>query len=107
MGRIAGLVIAAGGGRRIGGPEALLRQGDALLVDSVCGIAREVGCAPLVVVLGAAANQVRTAAALTGATVVVDKAWGPGSGRACGSGWKPSRAKPWTPRSCSPSTCRG
>ncbi|GIF72392.1 hypothetical protein Asi02nite_19100 [Asanoa siamensis] len=80
MGRIAGIVIAAGGGRRIGGPEALLRRGEALLVDTVCGIAREVGCAPLVVVLGAAANQVRAAAALTGTTVVVDKAWGTGLG---------------------------
>jgi len=80
VGRIAGIVVAAGGGRRIGGPEALLKQGDALLVDSVCEIAREVGCAPLVVVLGAAANQVRGAAELTGATVVVDKAWGTGLG---------------------------
>ncbi|MDG4826702.1 NTP transferase domain-containing protein [Asanoa sp. WMMD1127] len=74
------MVVAASGGRRIGGPEALLRQGDALLVDSVCGIAREVGCAPLVVVLGASANQVRRAAALEGATVVIDKAWGTGLG---------------------------
>jgi CTP:molybdopterin cytidylyltransferase MocA len=78
--RIAGLVIAASGGRRIGGPEALLRRGDALLVDAVCDVARQVGCAPLVVVLGAAANQVRGTAALTEATVVVDKAWGTGLG---------------------------
>lgn len=80
MARIAGLVIAASGGRRIGGPEALLRRGDALLVDAVCDVARAVGCAPLVVVLGAAANQVRGTAALTDATVVVDKAWGTGLG---------------------------
>jgi CTP:molybdopterin cytidylyltransferase MocA len=80
VGRIAGIVVAAGGGRRIGGPEALLRRGDALLVDDVCGIAHEVGCAPLVVVLGAQANQVRSAAKLAEARVVVDKAWGTGLG---------------------------
>ncbi|WP_203706358.1 nucleotidyltransferase family protein [Asanoa iriomotensis] len=74
------MVIAAGGGRRIGGPEALLRRGDALLVDDVCGIAREIGCAPLIVVLGAQANQVRTAARLEDAVTVVDKAWGTGLG---------------------------
>ncbi|MEV0718725.1 NTP transferase domain-containing protein [Asanoa sp. NPDC050611] len=80
VGRIAGIVVAAGGGRRIGGPEALLQRGDALLVDEVCGIAQEVGCAPLIVVLGAAANQVRAAARLADARVVVDKAWGTGLG---------------------------
>jgi molybdenum cofactor cytidylyltransferase/nicotine blue oxidoreductase len=80
VGRIAGIVVAASGGRRIGGPEALLQRGDTLLVDEVCDIARDVGCAPLVVVLGAAANQVRAIAALTGATLVVDKAWGTGLG---------------------------
>lgn len=80
MGRIAGIVVAASGGRRIGGPEALLRRGETLLVDEVVEIANEVGCAPLVVVLGAAANQVKATATLRGATVVVDKAWGTGLG---------------------------
>jgi CTP:molybdopterin cytidylyltransferase MocA len=78
--RIAGIVIAAGGGRRIGGPEALLLHGDMLLVDRAVDTVTEAGCDPLVVVLGAAAREVRESARLKGATVLVNKAWGTGLG---------------------------
>lgn len=84
----AGMVIAAGGGRRIGGPEALLRTGDTPLVDRAVDTVREAGCAPIVVVLGAAADEVRAAAALAGASVVVDKAWGTGIGSSLRVGLK-------------------
>jgi CTP:molybdopterin cytidylyltransferase MocA len=77
---IAGIVIAAGGGRRVGGPEALLLRGDTTLVDRAVETVTEAGCAPVVVVLGAAANLVRATATLDGATVVVNKAWGTGLG---------------------------
>ena len=80
MSPIAGIVVAASGGRRIGGPEALLARGGTLLVDEVVDIATEIGCRPVVVVLGAAANQVRSTARLKGTTIVVDKAWGTGLG---------------------------
>jgi CTP:molybdopterin cytidylyltransferase MocA len=76
----AGMVIAAGGGRRIGGPEALLRQGGTPLVDLAIETVRGAGCEPVVVVLGAAADEVRAAAELKGASVVVDKTWGRGIG---------------------------
>ncbi|WP_173084358.1 nucleotidyltransferase family protein [Phytohabitans rumicis] len=74
------MVIAAGGGRRIGGPEALLRTGGTPLVDRAVDTVRAAGCAPIVVVLGAAADEVRAAAELADASVVVDKAWGTGIG---------------------------
>ncbi|MDG4765661.1 nucleotidyltransferase family protein [Solwaraspora sp. WMMD406] len=74
------MIIAAGGGRRIGGPEALLYRGDQLLVERALRIVRETGCDPVVVVLGAAADQVREEADLSGATVVVNRAWGTGLG---------------------------
>jgi molybdenum cofactor cytidylyltransferase/nicotine blue oxidoreductase len=74
------MVIAAGGGRRIGGPEALLRQGGTPLVDLAIETVRGAGCEPVVVVLGAAADEVRAAAELKGASVVVDKTWGRGIG---------------------------
>ncbi|MFY1637883.1 nucleotidyltransferase family protein [Solwaraspora sp. WMMB335] len=74
------MIIAAGGGRRIGGPEALLYRGDQLLVERALRIVRETGCDPVVVVLGAAADQVREEADLTDATVVVNRAWGTGLG---------------------------
>ena len=74
------MIIAAGGGRRIGGPEALLHQGERPLVNRVLDIMREAGCGPVVVVLGAAADQVRATADLSGATVVVNRGWGTGIG---------------------------
>ena len=80
MSRIAGIVIAAGGGRRVGGPEALLLRGDTTLVDQAVETVMEAGCGPVVVVLGAAANLVRTTASLDGANVLVNKAWGTGLG---------------------------
>lgn len=74
------MIIAAGGGRRIGGPEALLYRGDQLLVERALQIVWDTGCDPVVVVLGAAADQVRDTADLSGATVVVNRAWGTGLG---------------------------
>jgi len=77
----AGMVIAAGGGRRIGGPEALLLLQDGKpLVDLAIETVRDAGCEPVFVVLGAAADEVRATAELKGASVVVDKTWGRGIG---------------------------
>jgi molybdenum cofactor cytidylyltransferase/nicotine blue oxidoreductase len=64
----------------VGGPEALLLRGDTTLVDQAVETVMEAGCGPVVVVLGAAANLVRTTASLDGANVLVNKAWGTGLG---------------------------
>lgn len=82
----AGMVIAAGGGRRIGGPEALLQYEGTPLVDRAIEIVRDAGCEPVVVVLGAAADEVQAAAELKGASVVVDKTWGRGIGSSLRAG---------------------
>jgi CTP:molybdopterin cytidylyltransferase MocA len=82
------MIVAAGGGRRIGAPEALLRLGDKTLVERAVGILREAGCDPVVVVLGAAADRVRESADLAEATVVVDRAWGRGLGSSLRKGLK-------------------
>jgi CTP:molybdopterin cytidylyltransferase MocA len=74
------MIIASGGGRRIGGPEALLHQGERPLVDRMLDTLRQGGCGVVVVVLGAAADQVRATAELDGATVVINRAWGTGIG---------------------------
>jgi CTP:molybdopterin cytidylyltransferase MocA len=84
--RVAGLVLAAGGGRRIGGPKALLSLGGRLLVDRAVDVFREAGAAPIVVVLGAAAERVRAAAELDGATVVCNDAWTTGMGSSLRAG---------------------
>ncbi|KXK61217.1 molybdopterin-guanine dinucleotide biosynthesis protein A [Micromonospora rosaria] len=80
------MIIAAGGGRRIGGPEALLHQGEQPLVRRSIDTVTEAECAPVVVVLGAAADQVRETADLSGATVVVNRAWGTGVGSSIRAG---------------------
>ncbi|MFI1197417.1 MULTISPECIES: NTP transferase domain-containing protein [unclassified Micromonospora] len=80
------MIIAAGGGRRLGGPEALLHQGGQPLVDRMIETMTEAGCEQLVVVLGAAADQVRQTADLTRATVVVNRAWGTGVGSSIRAG---------------------
>jgi CTP:molybdopterin cytidylyltransferase MocA len=56
---VAGLLLAAGAGRRMGMPKGLLRDADGTpRVDRVCEQLRAAGCSPIVVVLGAAAEQV-------------------------------------------------
>lgn len=80
------MIIAAGGGRRLGGPEALLHLRERPLVERMIDTMTEAGCAQTVVVLGAAAAQVRATADLSGATVVVNQAWGTGVGSSIRAG---------------------
>jgi CTP:molybdopterin cytidylyltransferase MocA len=82
----AGLILAAGEGRRLGQPKALVVLGGELLVDRAIRVARDAGCAPIVVVLGAAADEVVHTASLDGAVVVVNDGWpqGIGSSLCCG-----------------------
>lgn len=56
---VAGLLLAAGAGRRMGGPKALLELDGDPLVRRGIRLLRDGGCAPVVVVLGAAADRVR------------------------------------------------
>ena len=53
MARVAGLVLAAGEGRRFGGPKAPVVVGGERLVDRAVRVLREGGCDPVYVVLGA------------------------------------------------------
>ncbi|WP_213456869.1 nucleotidyltransferase family protein [Rhizomonospora bruguierae] len=80
------MLLAAGGGRRVGGPKALLRQGGRTLVERGLGVLREADCAPVVVVLGAAADEVRREADLGDATVVVNGEWTSGLGSSVRAG---------------------
>ena len=72
---VAGLVLAAGGGRRYGGPKALVRHEGSLLVERAVQTVRDGGCGPIVVVLGAAAAEVRAAAQLGDVTIVENPGW--------------------------------
>ncbi|ANZ39306.1 molybdopterin-guanine dinucleotide biosynthesis protein A [Lentzea guizhouensis] len=84
--RVAGLLLAAGAGRRFGSPKALVPLNGKLFVDSAAELLRAAGCTPVVVVLGAAADQVRARAELTGVTVVDNPGWESGMGSSLRTG---------------------
>jgi CTP:molybdopterin cytidylyltransferase MocA len=73
---VAGLLLAAGAGRRMGGPKALLALEGEPLVRRGIRLLAEGGCAPVLVVVGAAAEQVRQLC--QGAQVVEAADWGSG-----------------------------
>jgi nicotine blue oxidoreductase len=77
--RTAGLVLAAGAGRRYGSPKALVRLGDRLLVERAADLLAAGGCDPVLVVLGAAADEVLATAALPETVINPDWATGMGS----------------------------
>lgn len=83
---VAGLLLAAGAGRRLGAPKALVQ------VDAECLAQRGVrmlasgGCSPIVVVLGPAADQVRARCDLTPARAVLNHQWEHGMGTSLRAG---------------------
>ncbi|MFA3876314.1 NTP transferase domain-containing protein [Streptomyces sp. MMCC 100] len=86
-GPVAGLLLAAGGGRRLGGrPKALLEHRGHPLVEHVVGTLRAAGCARVHVVLGARAGDVRARAALDGCVVVDNPDWEQGMGSSLRAG---------------------
>ena len=92
---VAGLLLAAGAGRRMGGPKALVeldgeplvRRGIRLLVDG--------GCDPVVVVVGAAADAVRPLC--DGARVVEAQGWQTGMAASLRAGLEAVTALPGRP----------
>jgi molybdenum cofactor cytidylyltransferase len=76
--RVSGLVLAAGGSKRLGQPKQLLPFGDATLLDHVLGVARECAFDQLICVLGGASGSVRETVNLQGAEVVVNEVFGSG-----------------------------
>jgi CTP:molybdopterin cytidylyltransferase MocA len=75
---VAAVVLAAGSGRRLGGPKALVRLGDELLVERAIRLATDGGCDPVIVVLGSHATEVISHADLGGAHHVVAEGWSQG-----------------------------
>ncbi|MGP4000481.1 nucleotidyltransferase family protein [Streptomyces sp. 8N706] len=84
---VAGLLLAAGGGRRLGGrPKALLDHRGRPLVEHAAAALRRGGCGPLHVVLGAAADAVRARAGLPGCVLVDNPGWAEGMGSSLRAG---------------------
>ncbi|MDQ6776992.1 MAG: nucleotidyltransferase family protein [Actinomycetota bacterium] len=73
-----GLVLGAGGSRRLGAPKQLLPYRDTTLLGHVVGVARACPFDQLVVAIGGAADEVRSQIDLSGAEIVVNDAYGAG-----------------------------
>lgn len=86
IGRTGAVVLAAGASVRFGSPKQLARLDGETLLERAVRVAREAGCEPVVVVLGASAELIRAQCVLGDAVVVVNEDWtsGMGSSIRCG-----------------------
>ena len=75
---VAGLVLAAGGSRRLGRPKQLLPYGGATLLDHTVATARACEFDQLLVALGGDTGKVRERVNLSGTQVVVNRDFGAG-----------------------------
>ena len=75
---ITGLVLGAGGSRRLGRPKQLLPYGERTLLEHTLDTARQCGFDQIVVPIGGAADEVRRRVDLSGTDVVVNYDYGEG-----------------------------
>jgi CTP:molybdopterin cytidylyltransferase MocA len=85
-GGVAGLLLAAGAGRRYGMPKALVARDGRLLVERALATLSDGGCEPVAVVLGAGRDEVLARADLGGALVVDNPDWATGMGSSLRAG---------------------
>ncbi|WP_354639401.1 nucleotidyltransferase family protein [Kitasatospora camelliae] len=84
---VPALVLAAGGGRRLGGrPKALLPYRGRPLIEHALGVVRAGGCGPVVAVLGAGAPEVRERAETGDCRLVDNPDWATGMGSSLRTG---------------------
>lgn len=81
------MVLAAGAGRRMGTPKALIRDADGVTwAARTARLLTEAGCSPVVVVVGAAADQVRAELSDEPVEVVEATDWDEGMGASLRAG---------------------
>jgi molybdenum cofactor cytidylyltransferase len=80
MRRVGAIILAAGSSKRLGTPKQLVVLGAETLLDRTVRVARQAGCSPVVVVLGASAELIRRECNLEDAEVVLNKSWPEGMG---------------------------
>lgn len=83
---VAGMLLAAGAGRRLGAPKALVEVGGERLAERGVGLLVDGGCDPVVVVLGAFADDVLAQCDLGPARAVVNHRWAQGMGTSLRAG---------------------
>jgi CTP:molybdopterin cytidylyltransferase MocA len=86
--KAAAIVLAAGASRRLGEPKQLVRLAGEALVERTARICREAGCDPVVVVLGASADEIRKQCTFAGAEILVNDDWAEGMGSSVRTGIK-------------------
>jgi molybdenum cofactor cytidylyltransferase len=83
---VTGLVLAAGGSRRLGEPKQLLPYGPGTLLDHTLETARASGFDQLIVALGGSSDEVRGRVDLSGAEVVDNPDYGQGCSSSIAAG---------------------
>jgi molybdenum cofactor cytidylyltransferase len=83
---VTGLVLAAGGSRRLGEPKQLLPYGSGTLLDHALETARASGFDQLIVALGGRAGAVRSRVDLSGVEVVENPDFGEGCSSSIAAG---------------------
>jgi CTP:molybdopterin cytidylyltransferase MocA len=78
MMRVGAVVLAAGASRRLGEPKQLVMLGKETLLERAVRTAREAGCSPVVVVVGAEHSQVLGKCVLGDAATVINDQWAEG-----------------------------
>jgi CTP:molybdopterin cytidylyltransferase MocA len=77
---VAALILAAGASTRLGSPKQLAKLGPETLLERAVRTAREAGCRPILVVLGASADKIQAACALGDAEILINENWTEGMG---------------------------
>jgi molybdenum cofactor cytidylyltransferase len=72
---IATVVLAAGASKRLGQPKQLVMLGGETLLERAVRVAREAGCSPIVVVVGAEYVQVLSNCVLGDVVTVINENW--------------------------------
>jgi molybdenum cofactor cytidylyltransferase len=75
---VTGLVLGAGGSKRLGRPKQLLPYGGGTLLGHVVGVARSCGLQQTIVAIGGSGDEVRDSLDLSGVEVVVNDEYGEG-----------------------------
>lgn len=83
---VAAVILAAGASHRLGELKQLVRLGRETLLERAVRLAIEAACDPVVVVLGASAENVRKQVSLNGVTFVVNDSWAEGMGSSVRAG---------------------
>lgn len=84
--KVAGVVLAAGSSSRLGEAKQTVALGGERLLERAVRIARAAGLAPIVVVLGCGADEVRLTCRLEEVQVVVNGGWSEGMGSSVRAG---------------------